>query len=76
MGTYNLLKISDYLKICSSSFPRAESASLVTCTQSSLLRGCCGRAAAVAHDLIRVEADGKSQTSVHHLKKQRHQYKE
>ena len=31
----------------------------------SPLRGCCGLAAAVAHVLFHVEADGKCQTSVH-----------
>ena len=59
MGTYNLLKISDSLQTCSSSFPRAQSPSLL------IPRRGCASAAAVAHDSMQVEADGRCQTSAH-----------
>ena len=45
------------MKTCSSSFPRAQSASLLVSTQIRS-RGCCGSAAAVAHDSVYVEAGG------------------
>ena len=56
-----------YLKICSSSFPRAQSASLLVSTLGST-GGAVGSAASVAHVLLHVEANGRCQTSVHERK--------
>ena len=55
--------MSDYLKACSFSFPRARSASLLVSTLSST-QGMLWVRAAVAHVLFHVEADGKCQSSV------------
>ena len=53
-----------HLRAHSSSFPRAQSASLLSPPWAPL-RGCCGLSAAVAHVLLHVEANGKCQTLVH-----------
>ena len=56
--------MSNFLKTSSSSFPRAQTASLLVSTLSSPeeVRQVAG---AVAHVLLQVEADGKCQTTVH-----------
>ena len=53
-----------HLRAHSSSFPRAQSASLLSPPWAPL-RGCCGLSAAVAHVLLHIKADTKYQTSVH-----------
>ena len=53
---------SNYLKACSSSFPRAQRASLLHPELCS--GGGCGLAAVVAHDWIHGEAHGQHQTAV------------
>ena len=65
-----LLKISNYLKTCSASFPRAQSASLLISTLSSF-QGVLRVNGAVAHDSIQVEGDVKCQSPVHtcHMKR-------
>ena len=49
-------------------FPQSTEGFTLICTLSSP-QGGCRSAAAVAHDLIHPEADGKYQTSVHSLSK-------
>ena len=57
MGSWNqFLKISNYPKTCSTSFPGAQSASLSTL---NFLRGCWRSTAAAAQGSISAEADGK-----------------
>ena len=48
-----------YLKVCSASFPRAQSTSLLICTLWIPFRVCCRSVTAVANDSILVEPDGK-----------------
>ena len=53
-----LLRVSNYLRTCPASFPRAQGASLLISTLSST-QGVCGSASSVAPDSIHVETGNK-----------------